>query len=337
MELKKYNFDQLNETDIREEIITPLLKELGYSSGTQNKIIREQPLRYPYSQLGRKKPNKDPLLRGKADYICEIKDGPRWTIEAKSPSANISIDDIEQAYSYAIHPEIRATYFCVTNGKHFMFFQTNQDPDATPILEVTYEKLNESFATISNIVGPEALIRDHGKIKIDIGKPLGQGLRSIGRISNGFIKYNQANIHAPALMEMIMPIKYGSVERDKNDNLLAYIEVISPFQSLQELNEKLGLDKMELRSTDSILSSDTNAPTHFESTQNIILPEGASILDINSWQKITLPANIYCETKTIAKGYLKNNRFSGEFQTNLFYKNTGLNVNLKGDFEIFIN
>ena len=337
MQFRQYNFDQLNETDIREEIITPLLTELGYRSGTEYNIIREQSLRYPHSQLGRKNPKKDPLLRGKADYICEVVDGPRWTIEAKAPSVNIAIDDIEQAYSYAIHPEVRATYFCVTNGKEFLFFKADQGPSAEPVFQTTYEELNESFTVINNFVGPKALSREHGKAKIDTGKPLGEGLRSIGRISSGFIKYTQSNIPSPAFMEMIMPVKYGSIERNEDDHLLAYIEVLSPFQSMQELNEKLGLDKMEMKSTHSILSSDVDTPTQFESRRSIVLPEGISILDINSWQRVTLPMNVHCVTTTTARGHLKNNRFSGDFQANLFYQSTRLNVDLNGEFEIFIN
>lgn len=49
-----YNFEELNETDVREEIIAPLLRELGYRSGTENDVIREQLLKYPRSYLGRK-------------------------------------------------------------------------------------------------------------------------------------------------------------------------------------------------------------------------------------------------------------------------------------------
>ena len=55
MEFKPYNFDCLIETDIREEIISPLLRLLNYRSGTENNIIREQSLNYPHMFLGRKK------------------------------------------------------------------------------------------------------------------------------------------------------------------------------------------------------------------------------------------------------------------------------------------
>src|SRR5260370_1192102 len=65
-------FAALNETDVREEIIAPLLRRLDYRSGSHNNIIREQFLRYPKLSLGRKVPHRDPELRGKADYILEV-------------------------------------------------------------------------------------------------------------------------------------------------------------------------------------------------------------------------------------------------------------------------
>ena len=329
-------FDQMNETDVREDIISPLLYKLGYKKGTKFDIARAQPLKYPRKILGLKK-KTDPILRGEADYICYVKDQIRWVIEAKSPHINISIDDLEQACSYAVHQEVRAIYYCLCNGRTINFYETMKGAINTALLSVNYERLADDFQKIANIVSPDSLMREYPNYKIDIGKPLAPGLRSIGRISKGFIKYTQMDIDIPALREMIMPIKYGSVERDENNDLLAYIEVLSPFQSLQELNEKLGLDKMELRSKDSVLSMNADLPTQFESTQNIILPRGLQILDINSWKKITLPTNIHCETKTIVKGHLKGNIFSGEFQADLFYKNVNQKVNLKGKFEIFIS
>jgi len=336
MEFKEINFNCANEADVREEIITPLLRGLGYKTGADSYIIREQPLRYPRIQLGRKNQNKDPLLRGRVDYICGIKDGPLWTIEAKNPSADICIDDIEQTYSYANHPEVRAVYFCITNGKKFVFYQTNQGPAALPILEVLSNKLEESFVKVSNLVAPESLIRDHGKTHIDTGNPLGTGLRSIGRISNGFIKYTEASIPVPVLLEMITTIRYGSIERDEDDRLSVYLETITPFQSLQEFNEKLGLHKLEIKSNDSVLSSDPQRPTQFEATQSAVLPAGMPILDVLTWKHVAPPVNIYFDAQTVAIGYLKGNKFLGEFRVILFYKNSGKKVSLKGNFEILI-
>ncbi len=68
---EQLKFDDLNETDVREEIVAPLIRNLGYRSGTENNVIREQSLRYPRAFLGHKNPGKDPIRRGKADYILE--------------------------------------------------------------------------------------------------------------------------------------------------------------------------------------------------------------------------------------------------------------------------
>ena len=57
------DFTGLNEADIREEVIAPLIRTLGYRSNTEHNVTREWPLRYPYNYLGRKNPKKDPFCR----------------------------------------------------------------------------------------------------------------------------------------------------------------------------------------------------------------------------------------------------------------------------------
>ena len=100
-------FERMNEADVREEVLAPIIRILGYRTGTEFNVIREQGLRYSKLYLGRKNPSKDPELRGKADYILEIRDRVRWVLEAKAPCVDIAANDIEQAWSYANHPLIR--------------------------------------------------------------------------------------------------------------------------------------------------------------------------------------------------------------------------------------
>jgi hypothetical protein len=86
-------FQQLNEADVRAEIIDPLLRLLGYRAGaTDSKIIREQSLllRYDKASLDRKNQKSDLVLRGRADYICEVDNSIRWVIEAKPPVVALS-------------------------------------------------------------------------------------------------------------------------------------------------------------------------------------------------------------------------------------------------------
>lgn len=55
------NFDTMNETDVREIIVRPLLHRLGYEHGTVANIRTEVPLRYDRAFLGRKQPKRDLL------------------------------------------------------------------------------------------------------------------------------------------------------------------------------------------------------------------------------------------------------------------------------------
>ena len=110
MDFTPKNFERMVEQDVREDIITPLLHKLGYAQGTENDIRRSHylKLRYARNYFGRKKPSTDQPLSGYADYILDVGGQIRWVIEAKPPTAPIGEADIDQAFHYARHPEIRS-------------------------------------------------------------------------------------------------------------------------------------------------------------------------------------------------------------------------------------
>lgn len=336
MKTQSYDFDSLNEADVREEIVAPLLRALNYRAGTQNNIVREQPLNYPRAFLGKKK-KSDPILRGRADYICEVKNNVRWVIETKAPAAILDSDSIEQGWSYANHPEVRAVYFCLTNGRHFKVFQTNKGPDAPPILEWDYHNMEESFGKIQNLLGPDSIIREHPTYHVDVGEPIGQGLRSIVRITNGFIIYETNSLNIPALTEMITTITDGSIEHDENGRMEAHVETLVPFQSLQELNQRLGLHSMILRSEDKAISSDPARPTRFHSIREVILPQGEKVLNLTIWQKQSLPCNIPVRAETTGIGALQGHTFSGQFRGRLDYPSLNLKIAVDGSFQVHLS
>ncbi len=328
------DFTNLNETDVREEILAPLVKRLGYRSGTENAVIREQSLRYPRAFLGRKKPGHDPLLRGKADYILQVKNSARWVIEAKAPDVEIDSEVVEQAYTYANHPEVRAIYFVLSNGRRFVVYQTNMGPDHRPLLEVEYDQLNESFTRIENLLAPTAIIRDHPHVELDAGEPLGPGLRSVARIANGLIKYEQNSLDHRVLNELQTGISEGAVERDEEGRLVAYMRTYGPSRSLQELNERLGLSTFEMISHDSALSVNPQSPTTFLYEHTVILPAGEVLLDLNTWSEFKLPINLSCHVVAEAQGVLEDNRFQGRFITTMKYLEAKMLVQLQGSFNI---
>lgn len=313
MESSLPKFEEFNETDVREEIIAPLLRRLGYSSGTNNNIIREQSLRYQKSFLGRKNASKDPDLRGVADYILEANRLVRWVIEAKAPAVSIGPDEIEQAWSYANHPEVRAVYFVVCNGHSFQVFQTNLSPNASSILSLGYNELHDNYAQLDNLLSPEAILRNHLQCKVDLNPPLGPGLRSVARISSGWIRYDRNNLGHKALSEIQTAIQYGAVQRDENGKLIVFLQTLAPFRAFQELNERLGLTSFEMTSRDGSLSVDPASPTEFLNSQAIVFPAGTKLLDISTWKEIVLPCNLECKTSTVARGILKKHIFSGRF------------------------
>lgn len=330
------NFNNLNETDIREEVLAPLLRRLGYRSGTNDNVIREQSLRYPRVFIGRKKSNKDPLLRGIADYILEAGLKVRWIIEAKSPDAELDLESIEQAYTYANHPEVRAVYFVLSNGKKLVVFQTNQGPNSNPLIDFSYDELENKYKILEGLLSPASILRDHPSIELDLREPIGNGLRSVVRITNGLISYFGSSVNIPAINEMNTSISDGAVERDENGQLVAYLNTVAPTRSMQNLNQRLGLTSFEMYSDDSFISNDPASPTIFKSEQSITLPVGERILDINSWKQITIPHNIKCNVITQARGHLENNKFHGSFVSIMNFLDPPQQIKLNGKYEMFV-
>lgn len=109
--LSQKDFTNFNETDIREEFLTPIVKLLGYSKETDYEVEREEHFKVAdmYINVGRD--------RIKLDYIFNIRKNNFWLIEAKSgKTKEITQDDVHQAYLYSLHPKVNCRYFVVSNG-----------------------------------------------------------------------------------------------------------------------------------------------------------------------------------------------------------------------------
>lgn len=331
------SFDNLNETDIREEILAPLIRALGYRSGTVHNVIREQSLRYPRAFLGRKNSKKDPILRGIADYILEAELSVRWVVEAKAPDVDIDNDAIEQAFTYANHPEIRAVYFALCNGRKLVVYQTNRGPQSAPLLEINYEDFDSKYRSIESLLAPESILRDNPSIEPEIGEPIGEGLRSIVRVTNGLISYHGSSVNIPALREMQISVSSGALERDEEGRLVAFLTTVAPTRSMQNLNQRLGLSSFEMFSPDSRISSNADEPTTFRGEQIITLPAGERLLDINTWREVAIPMNMTCRVIFAATGHLEGHRFHGSFESIMDYQSFNQRISLYGKFEMFVS
>ncbi len=149
--------EDYNEICVREEIIAPLLKLLGYSSSDKSKcIVREPHLKQPFTQMG----TKNIKISIIPDYLIKVNGKNFFIIEAKSPRESIlSRKYIQQAYSYAFNMEVKAKYFVLCNGKEMSIYDVNNEE---PVL---YFKLGEAskknWEKVYELLSPEAFTNPH--------------------------------------------------------------------------------------------------------------------------------------------------------------------------------
>lgn len=308
------NFDAMNETDVREIIVRPMLARLGFEHGTLANIRTEVQLRYDRAFLGRKNPTKDPPLVGRADYVCEAISYGRWVVEVKAPSHELTTDDAEQAHTYSAHPGIAANYFMLTNGREFRLYLVGK-LDA-PLMMWKYNEIEQLLPVLINIVGYDALKKRAEFLTPDVNKPLGLGLPSKVRIISGEVRYGEHKSDHPlfridALKGTVGQITGKTITRADDGRLLAVVSVRSPYQQLADLNKLAGLDDYEFYCAEEFVSSEPARPTIFQNVVTANLPPGVKAQLLPGIPPIPLPFGFDCTVFTEATGYAEDNTLKG--------------------------
>ena len=332
MDFPNFEFEKIGEADVREEILAPLLRHLGYRSGTEHDVIREQSLAYKKLQLGREK-DGDPTVRGRADYVCTAGGSVRWTIEAKAPSEFLDERTGAQAWSYANHPEIRAVYFVLCNGWNFQVFQTNRGAQAKPIFECAYSAMSGKLTILENILAPSSLLRDHPASDVDTGLPIARGFRSSVHVTGGRVLFDRTLPPIPPLNGMLMSITAGRIERAHDGTLKAHLVAMVLREEIQAANEKYGLNDMHLTSESREVSYDFSRPTIFRSRRSVCLFAGEKMINMLDWTMVILPSDVNVDVFTEASGHLKEHEFIGRFTARFQFPN-GFSQTTEGDFRI---
>ncbi|MDR2476378.1 MAG: type I restriction enzyme HsdR N-terminal domain-containing protein [Treponema sp.] len=152
-----------NEAQVRAAITDPLLKALGY---TQETILRDKALQSPFLRTGSKK-RKVNLI---PDYVLKVGGSAAWVLDAKAPWQQIRDNgNIEQAYSYAAHPEIRSVYFALCNGLEFACWRTAAG-DEQPALYFPMSGIDGHWQSLRRMLAPESF--QPGK-KVEYENPAG--------------------------------------------------------------------------------------------------------------------------------------------------------------------
>ena len=175
-----FNFSLLDDTrfkedSVREELISPLIKYIGYANRGNTQIIRNHGLKHPFVSIGatQKKITVIP------DYLMKIAEKPAWVLEAKSPAQPINLSKhAEQAYSYAIHPEIRVNYFALCNGRDFVLYNISE---SRPMAQFPLPAINRFKAFLKEILGPSKIFTPPNFM---VSKDLGLHVKRIGFTSS---------------------------------------------------------------------------------------------------------------------------------------------------------
>ncbi|MFT5730782.1 MAG: hypothetical protein ACI8PB_004972 [Desulforhopalus sp.] len=142
------------EDSVREELIVPLIRKLGYLATGSNKIVRSKSLIHPYVAIGSKQ-RKVSII---PDYLFLCDTAPFWILDAKSPTEDIvKSKHVEQAYSYAIHPEVRAKYYALCNGREFSLYSINK---FEPIMHFELTDIEKHFDILNRLLNPNIRAND---------------------------------------------------------------------------------------------------------------------------------------------------------------------------------
>ena len=151
------------EDSVREEIIVPLLKGLGYGIERPYKIVRSKKLLHPFVSIG----SATKKIYLVPDYLLEVHDKNAWILEAKAPTEDIlNTKHVEQAYSYAMHSEVRAPYFALCNGRLLVLYHVSKP---APVLQFDMRLVASYWDNLVKLLGPKTVLNCDFGLKKDLG------------------------------------------------------------------------------------------------------------------------------------------------------------------------
>ncbi|MCL2520280.1 MAG: type I restriction enzyme HsdR N-terminal domain-containing protein [Spirochaetaceae bacterium] len=147
------NDANFKEDSVREVMILPLIKALGYEDDA---IERSKSLKHPFLKVGS---NKKVAIKLIPDYLLKIDDNYVVCLDAKAPNIHILDNDhIEQVYSYSAHTEVRATYFALCNGVQFALWRREE---SKPLLVFNLNEIEYYWQRLFCYISPYSIISDN--------------------------------------------------------------------------------------------------------------------------------------------------------------------------------
>jgi hypothetical protein len=319
----------MNESDVREDVAMPMLRALGYAAGTANDVVREKTLEYEKDFLGRKKPTDRPL-RGRADYILTVLGAGSWTLEVKAQNVDIDRNAIEQAITYARHPQVSGSYAAILNGKRFVVFHNTQRSTDDPVIDLPVSDPLDLARALEGTLSPISIRHDCSPPKVDLQMPLAKGYRSCAEISKGSIVYDEfiwrSTIALPKETAAILDetcrrmsglrvsATSGWIKRDSQSRIKIQLEWALPNDDLRKFAQQKQFLNMECVSLSSTISDDPLHPTIFHVVGKVHIEAGDTLFDMATWNTKTADIDEIMAYSGQATGFLEGGIFKGSVE-----------------------
>ena len=313
------NFEAMNEADVRAEFLDPMLRSLGYQAGTENNIIREGLLRHAFIFLGRKK-KSDPPLTGKPDYVLESGSHGRWVLEAKPPTQPLTREEFEQAQSYALHPNVAAAIFVLSNGRETRIYRAIDQDFDQPILRMAYEEVGNRWLEVQALLSPSGFKRHFPAPNWSPGLPIAPEYGAAIRLGGGeavpsHVKANILGMESQlgVLANLTNHIARGKCWRDSDGRLRIECDFRGSSAVIQQWLENKGIASIRLETDDEFISCDEANPTLIRGWMATSVATGEQMFDMSTWQMMTIPFPMTIEAMVTATVFLSDDHIIGDY------------------------
>ena len=149
--LSSFNDPEFKEDSVRELIVAPILDRLGFPPQGATRVVRSKTLSHPFIRVG----TRQHPVKTVPDYTFIVDGRPALVLDAKGPTQCVRDDGhLQQAYSYAIHPEVRCEEFALCNGRELAVYSVKT---SGPLLELGFSEYESRWTDIEKFLGPRYL------------------------------------------------------------------------------------------------------------------------------------------------------------------------------------
>lgn len=170
--------------------------------------------------------------------------------------------------------------------------------------------------------------------KLDPGEPLGPGLPSTVKLTNGRFSCDRTEPNIPELADLEFQLTGGSISRAADGNIVADIQSRAPNTKLQQINELMGFAEIKCVSVDSEISQSADKPSRFVSSRHYVMRRGTTIPPMFGNPALDLPFDVPAQIDWVASGYISGDQFIGTYDAVTQYPSLSVAVKMQGRFEL---